>query len=60
MFKNYSLKNYNSFRVNHKANFFLKIENDKSLIDFLSDKKFKNEKKTNNRWWFQYIIYKRL
>ena len=45
MFKNYSLKNYNSFRVNHKANFFLKIENDKSLIDFLSDKKFKNEKK---------------
>jgi UDP-N-acetylmuramate dehydrogenase len=45
MFKNYSLKNYNSFRVNHKANFFLKIENNKSLIDFLSDKKFKNEKK---------------
>jgi len=45
MFKNYSLKNYNSFRVNHKANFFLKIENDKSLIDFLSDKKFKNKKK---------------
>jgi len=45
MFKNYSLKNYNSFRVNHKANFFLKIENHKSLIDFLSDKKFKNEKK---------------
>jgi|TARA_Y100000758_G_scaffold204298_1_gene146048 UDP-N-acetylmuramate dehydrogenase len=45
MFKNYSLKNYNSFRVNHKANFFLKIENNKSLINFLSDKKFKNEKK---------------
>ena len=45
MFKNYSLKNYNSFRVNYKANFFLKIENNKSLIDFLSDKKFKNEKK---------------
>ena len=45
MFKNYSLKNYNSFRVNHKANFFLKIKNNKSLIDFLSDKKFKNEKK---------------
>ena len=45
MLKNYSLKNYNSFRVNHKANFFLKIENNKSLIDFLSDKKFKNEKK---------------
>ena len=45
MFKNYSLKNYNSFRVNHKANFFQKIENNKSLIDFLSDKKFKNEKK---------------
>ena len=44
MFKNYSLKNYNSFRVNHKANFFLKIENNKSLINFLSDKKFKNEK----------------
>jgi len=45
MFKNYSLKNYNSFRVNHKANFFLKIENNKSLINFLSDKKFENEKK---------------
>ena len=45
MFKNYSLKNYNSFRVNHKANFFLKIENNKSLINFLSDKKFKNEQK---------------
>ncbi len=45
MFKNYSLKNYNSFRVNHKANFFLKIENNKSLINFLSDKKFKKEKK---------------
>jgi len=45
MFKNYSLKNYNSFRVNHTANFFLKIENNKSLINFLSDKKFKNEKK---------------
>ena len=45
MFKNYSLKNYNSFRVNHRANFFLKIKNNKSLIDFLSDKEFKNEKK---------------
>ena len=45
MFKNYSLKNYNSFRANHRANFFLKIKNNKSLIDFLSDKEFKNEKK---------------
>ena len=45
MFKNYSLKNYNSFKVNHRANFFLKIKNNKSLIDFLSDKEFKNEKK---------------
>ena len=45
MFKNYSLKNYNSFKVNHRANFFLKIKNNKSVIDFLSDKEFKNEKK---------------
>ena len=40
MFKNYSLKNYNSFRVNHKANFFLKIENNTAIgeIKILKEK----------------------
>ena len=43
--KNQSLKDYNSFNVDHEANFFLKVDNKKELIDFLNHKKYKNESK---------------
>ena len=43
--RNQSLKDFNSFNVDHKVNYFLKVNNKKDLIDFLKVEKYKKESK---------------
>ena len=43
--KNYSLKNDNTFRVDVKAKYFCEVNSEKDLLEVLSDKTFKDEKK---------------
>lgn len=43
--RNQSLKDFNSFNVDHKVNYFLKVNSKKDLIDFLKVEKYKKESK---------------
>ena len=45
MKRNFSLGNYNSFRVKHKANFFIEIKNKDQINDVINNKKYDKVRK---------------
>ncbi len=45
MKRNFSLGNYNSFGVKHKANFFIEIKNKDQINDVINNKKYDNVRK---------------
>ena len=45
MKRNFSLGNYNSFGVKHKANFFIEIKNKDQINDVINNKKYDKVRK---------------